>query len=352
MMASLRLVLCLTCLFMGKMAQETGRESSSSAHQERSFISANVGGNVTLRCFYQADDSAWLYWYKQSPGQKPNLISTFYVYDRRITFYHEFKSNPRFTLDPENGKNHLIIKDLHISDSATYYCADSYTFVLRFAEGTIVSVQGSSLNVKASLNQSGSETFQPGGSVTLNCTVHTGTCDGEHSVYWFKDSEESHPGLIYTHGDRNDQCERTPETQNQTCFYNLLLENLDRSNAGTYYCAVASCGQILYGNGTTLDFKYEANSPNSRVYFLSGALVFNTVLVVLLASSVYKIIKRKNCHCTESQARSSAPSTANPEGYQDADNLQYAALNVKPPSRSSRQRNSTKTECVYSSIKQ
>uniref|UniRef100_A0A3B4V878 Ig-like domain-containing protein n=1 Tax=Seriola dumerili TaxID=41447 RepID=A0A3B4V878_SERDU len=318
----------ITLLF--HWSQETGWESSSSVHQEKSFISANVGGNVTLECFYQADDSAWLYWYKQSLGQKPKLISTFYVYDRRITFYHEFKNNPRFTLDPENGNNHLMIKDLHISDSATYYCADSYTFVLRFAEGTIVNVQGSGLNVKASLSQSGSETIQPGGSVTLNCTVHTGTCDGEHSVYWFKDSEESHPGLIYTHGDRNDQCEKKSETQ--TCVYNLLLENLNRSHAGTYYCAVASCGQILYGNGTTLDFKYEANSPNSRVYFLSGALIFNTILVVLLASSVYKIIKRKNCHCT--------------------DNLQYAALNVKPPSRSSRQRNSTKTECVYSSIKQ
>ncbi len=89
--------------------------------------------------------------------------------------------------------------------------------------------------------------------MTLNCTVHTGTCDGEHSVYWFRDSEGSHPGLIYTHGDRNDQCERKPNTQTHTCVYNLPMKSLNLSHAGTYYCAVASCGHILFGSEKKLD---------------------------------------------------------------------------------------------------
>ncbi|XP_071334032.1 uncharacterized protein [Trachinotus anak] len=352
MTASLNLVFCLTCLFLGKKAQESHADATSSVNQKKSFISADVGDDVTLQCFYEGDDSAWLFWYKQTPGQKPKLISTFYVYDTKITFYHEFKDNPRFTLDTENGKNHLTIKDLKISDSATYYCASSYTFVLKFAEGTIVSVKGSGLNIQSSVHQSGSATIDPGGSMTLNCTVHTGTCDGEHSVYWFKDSEESQLGLIYTHGGRNDQCDEKPEKQTQTCVYNLLLESLNLSHSGTYYCAFVSCGQVLYGNGTKLDFKYEEYSDNSHLYILSGALTFTTILSVLLASLVFKMVRRNNCHCTESQARSSAPSAANPEGYQDADIVHYAAINVNQPSRSSRQRNSTKTECVYSSLKQ
>ncbi|XP_045890791.1 immunoglobulin kappa light chain-like [Micropterus dolomieu] len=351
-MTSPKFVFCLICLFVGKMAQITDPKLPSSVHQERRFVSANVGENVTLQCFYERDNSAWLYWFKQTLGQKPRLISTFYVYDRRTTFYHEFKNNQRFTLlDTVKGANHLTIYDLDISDSATYYCATSYTFVLTFAEGTTVSVKGSGLKVPASVLQSASEPIQPGGSVTLNCTVHTGTCDGEHSVYWFKTSEESHPGLIYTHGGRNDLCERKSSTQTHTCVYNLALKSLNLSHAGTYYCAVASCGHVLFGNGTKLEIEHEVDSL-VLVYFLSGALTFTTILIVLLAFLVYKIIKKNNCQCTESQARLSSPSTTTSEGYRDADSLHYAALNVNLPNRSRKQRNNTNSECVYSSVKQ
>ncbi|XP_039997038.1 uncharacterized protein LOC120797432 isoform X2 [Xiphias gladius] len=264
MMTSPKFVFYLTCLFLGKMAQMSDLKLPSTLHQERRFIFANVGDKVTLQCFYKGDDSTWLFWYKQTLGQKPRLISSFYVYDIRKEFYHEFKNNSRFTLEVEKFKNHLTITDLQISDSATYYCANSYMFLLQFAEGAIVSVKSSGLNSQALVHQSVSETIQPGGSVTLNCTVHTGTCDGEHSVYWFKYSEESHPGLIYTHGDRRDQCERKPNTQTHTCVYNFPMENLNRSHAGTYYCAVASCGHILFGNGTKLNPKlYKMNKSNS-----------------------------------------------------------------------------------------
>ena len=205
---------------------------------------------MTLQCFSEGVDSGWLFWYKQTLGQKPRLISSFYG---REDFYHEFKNNSRFRLATEKSKNFLTISDLNLSDSATYYCAHSTTFVLTFMEATILSVKDSGLNSQTLVRQSVSETFQPGGSVTLNCTVHTGTCGGELSVHWFKYSEESHPGLIYTHGDRKDQCERKPNTQTHTCGYNLPVANLNLSHAGTYYCAVASCGHILFGNGTKLD---------------------------------------------------------------------------------------------------
>ncbi|KAF3836829.1 hypothetical protein F7725_004293 [Dissostichus mawsoni] len=237
-MTSPKLVLYLTCLFLGKIAQTTDRKLSSSVRQEKSFISANVGENVTLRCYNEDGDTDWLYWFKQTLGQKPRLISTFHKYTARPTFYHEFNKS-RFTLD--HGET--------------------------------------------------SEIIQSGDSVTLNCTVHTGSCDGEHSVYWFKNSEDS-PGLIHTHGGRNDQCERKPNTQTHSCVYNLPMENLNPSHAGTYFCAVASCGHILFGNGTKLDFEDEVDS---LVYFLSGALAINSILVVLLAFLVYKIKKRNIC---------------------------------------------------------
>ncbi|XP_067436043.1 immunoglobulin kappa light chain-like isoform X2 [Thunnus thynnus] len=338
--------LYLTCLFLGKTAQTTALKFSSSVRQDSSFISANVGDSVSLRCSYKGDVAAKLYWYKQTLGQKPRIISTLYDYESNGTFYNEFSNNPRFTLDTENNKNHLRITDLHISDSATYYCVSSFLNKIEFLEGTTLSVKGSG-NIQALVHQSASESIQPGGSVTLNCAVHTGTCDdGNHSVYWFKNSQESQPGIIYTHGGRNDQCERNNNTQTNTCVYNLPLKSLDLSHAGTYYCAVVSCGQILFGNGTKLDVGYSA----VLVYFLSGALAFTTILSVLLAFSVC-MMKRNSFQSAESQTTFSASSTTNGEGYKEADNLHYAALSVNLPNRSRRARNNTKNECVYSSVK-
>ncbi|XP_051284745.1 uncharacterized protein LOC127379328 [Dicentrarchus labrax] len=352
MMTSAKFAFYLTCLFLGEMAQTTDVKLLSSVGQERRFISANVGDSVSLHCFYEGDNSVWRVWYKQTLGQQPRLISTFLRYIKNVTFYGEFKNNPRFTLDTENDKYHLKISNIHISDSATYYCATgSCTAVLHFMKGTTVSVKGSDWKIPASVHQSASESIQPGGSVTLNCTVHTGTCDGEHSVYWFRTSEESHPGLIYTHGGRNDQCERKPDTQTHTCVYNLPMQSLNLSHVGTYYCAVASCGHILFGDGTKLDFEDEVNF-SVLVYFLSGALAFTTILVVLLTVSMYKMNKRNGFQSKDSQARLSGSVPANAEGHRDADNLHYAALSVNLPNRSRRQRNSTNNECVYSRVKQ
>nr|XP_046236409.1 uncharacterized protein LOC124054445 isoform X2 [Scatophagus argus] len=324
-MTSPLFALCLTCLLLGKMVQTmTFLKVSSGVRQERSFVSVKTGDNLTLQCFDNGSIPARLYWYEQSLGHKPNLISSYYKYEKNAIFYDKFKDNPRFTLDTENTlgstKNHLTITDLRLSDSATYYCVSCYTYKCEFTEDTTVSVKDSGLNIPALVHQSASETIQPGGSVTLNCTVHTGTCDEEHSVYWFKRSEESHPGLIYTHGGRKDQCERNPNTQTHSCVYNLLLKNV--SDAGTYYCAVVSCGHILFGNGTKLDFK------------------------------LFKIQWQNRSQSIEPQASLSSSSTANAEGYQEADDLHYAALNVNPSYRSGRQRNNTNSECVYSSLKQ
>ncbi|XP_073330790.1 uncharacterized protein [Pagrus major] len=345
-MTSLRLVFFhLTCLFLGITAQTTALKSSLSVHPDGGFLSVKTGDSLTLPCFYKADVVARLYWFKQALGQKLQLITSFYKFDKNGTFHDEFKNNPRFTLDTRDGKNHLKISDLRISDSAAYNCMSSFLNTLEISESITVSVTGS-----AWVHQSAPEIIQPGGSVTLNCTVHTGTSDGEHSVYWFKHSQESHPGLIYTHGGRNDQCERKDNTQTHTCVYNLPMKSLNLSHAGTYYCAVASCGHILFGDGTKLDFQDKVDSP-VLVYLLSGALTFTTILVVLLALSVFKMKKRNSCLSPESQARLSAPSTTNAEGHGDADNLHYAALSVKLPNRSRRQRNNTNSECVYSSVK-
>ncbi|XP_008285427.1 uncharacterized protein LOC103361187 [Stegastes partitus] len=332
---------CLTCLFLGEIAQGNHLKQPSTVRQDRRYIQAKVGDNVTLTCFFHDNDDVKYYWYKQTLGQRLQRMSATYTYDKNGIFEDEFKDNPRFTLETNSGKNHLNISDVQISDSATYFCASGVSFEFKFGEGTEVNVKGSGLSIKAFVHQSASESIQPLGSVS--CTLHSGDCAREHRVYWFKSEEEHRPRIMYTHGGRGDHCERKPDTQ--MCVYNQQMKGMD------HRCAVASCGYIVFGNRTKQNLAGEVNSLVS-VYFLSGALTFTTILSVLLGIVMYKMNKRKNCQSTASQAGLSAPSTTYAQGYQDADSLHYAALSIKLPKSSRREENFDETECVYSGLRQ
>ncbi|XP_074555458.1 uncharacterized protein LOC141811334 [Halichoeres trimaculatus] len=338
-MTALSFAVCLTCLFLRGLAQMTDLKSFIHVRQVSGFIEANVGDNVTLECFYY-ETATMFYWYRQSLGDKPKLMVSFYRHDESGVFVKEFKDISRFQLDAGSGKFHLKILNLDPSDSATYFCTGSYDYDFEFIDGVNVIVKGSGLNTQYLVHPSGSETIQSGGSTTLDCTVHTGTCDGEHRVYWFRHSQEPQPGLIYTHGGRNDQCERKSNQQTHTCIYNLPVKS--QSSSSHAVCAVASCGQILFGQDKKLDKKNESDSF-ALVHFLIGALVFTTSLVILL---VYALYKQKYC-------QSSPASTENTGENQDPDSIHYAALKVqRATSRSVRHREDVPNECVYSSVRQ
>uniref|UniRef100_A0A3P8Q9A2 Ig-like domain-containing protein n=1 Tax=Astatotilapia calliptera TaxID=8154 RepID=A0A3P8Q9A2_ASTCA len=335
--------MCICFVFHFTTAQKNNLHLSSSVHEEARFISAKSGDRVTLHCYYEHNVAAIFYWYKQTLGEKPKLISTFYKSETNFVKFHgPFNNTTRFRLDNGNGKKHLIISDLSVSDSATYYCIRSYFYTSTFLETIIVSVNDSDLNVQALVHQSASETIQPGGSVSLHCMVHTMlSCDGEHSVYWFKDSEDSQPGLIYTHGVRNGHCERKDNKSTHTCVYNLRMESLNVSHTGIYYCAVASCGHILFGNGTKLDFGDSA----ALMYFLSAALTLTTIISVsstflTQTQMILKLDFLLNCYFDSFGIQST-----------QEDNLHYAALRKIRTKEARRQRSNTEDTCVYSSIK-
>jgi len=95
-----------------------------------------------------------------------------------------------------------------------------------------------------------------GDSVNLTCTVLNQNCVGNHSVYWIiHESEESQPRVIKAHGTSVDQCDWISEAgfRARRCVYSFSKKELRQSDAGTYYCAVAACGEMLFGNGTKLD---------------------------------------------------------------------------------------------------
>ncbi|KAJ8008364.1 hypothetical protein DPEC_G00104060 [Dallia pectoralis] len=269
--------------------------TESSTHQERAFMSANIGDNVTLHCFYEDKSTVTFYWYKQPLGDRLQLISSIYVFNpSEAVLYNEFMDDKRFSVEGGQGRNHLTISDVKLSDSATYVCGGGHSNMIVFRQGAILHVKAFSPDSGSIyvLQQPVSESVQPGDSVTLNCTINTETCAGEHSVYWFRHgSGQSHPGIIYTHGDRSGQCKNSTETGSptQSCVYNLPKRNLSLSDAGTYYCAVVSCGEILFGNGTKMEVKDRHTEPVLLVFYLGIALGVSFILNIVLICIIYKI---------------------------------------------------------------
>ncbi|XP_060887597.1 uncharacterized protein LOC132958648 [Labrus mixtus] len=208
------------------------------------LLYADPGQQVTLPCVFTSG-AKYLSWYKQAAGEKPQIMSSFYKHSRdAIGFFNQFKDKNRFSAQTGEGFYHLIISNVQESDSAMYYCGQTSITTIEFHEGIFLVLKDSSAS--SFIRQPASDPAKQGDAVTLSCTVHTGTCDGEHSVYWFKNSEESNPGLIYANGGQNDKCESKPISQSLTCVYNLPMTSLNLSHAGTYYCAVVACGRILF----------------------------------------------------------------------------------------------------------
>ncbi|XP_071233936.1 uncharacterized protein [Salvelinus alpinus] len=321
------------------------------------LLRAHLGDNVILQCFYP-DRNSYISWYKLTVGQKPQLVSTIYKYDGGAKFHSEFKDNRRFTVQSGNGFYHLRISNTQPYDSATYVCGGMNVNVMEFKNVILLILKGSSKTV---VQQPVSESVQPGDSVNLNCTIHTETCAGEHSVYWFRHgSGESHPGIIYTHGDRSDQCEKSSEagSPTQSCVYNLPKRNLSLSDAGTYYCAVALCGEILFGNGTKLDIDHGCKEDQVLlVYCLGVALGLCVIIIIVLGCVLYKMTKKTSLLCGEMRTQSSGPAVpgSHNQDQEHDDTLtsgHYAALNVihkKPKTR--RQRSTMERDTVYSGVR-
>uniref|UniRef100_A0A3Q2FY43 Ig-like domain-containing protein n=1 Tax=Cyprinodon variegatus TaxID=28743 RepID=A0A3Q2FY43_CYPVA len=273
----------LVCPFKGKMVRTYLDVQGPSPSLQ--FKAVNIGLNITLKCLYKESDGVIFYWYKQTLGQKPKLISEFYKYKRNSSLKGEFWKDQRFDLETGTDKNNLKILNVQMSDSATYYCTGIHSYEYKFLEGIILHVMESDLSVWTP--QLGFEDIQSEGSVSLGCRIQTGSCNEGYSVYWVQSSEEHLPRIIYTQDTTDELCKRDKTTQTNSCVYSYTIERMNESHAGTYHCAVALCGHILFGKGITLDHKKKFNT-SVMVYVLSGTLAFVTMLAFFLAIILYK----------------------------------------------------------------
>uniref|UniRef100_A0A3P9JKV5 Ig-like domain-containing protein n=1 Tax=Oryzias latipes TaxID=8090 RepID=A0A3P9JKV5_ORYLA len=206
------------------------------------LLSVNIGDEVTLPCSFGSGGKR-LSWYQQRVGQHPQIISSMYKHSYSKSFNKEF-TDRRFSVHTEGGFYSLNISDVQKSDSAMYYCGHTSIAVTEFDRGTFL------MSILAFLLHKPDWDSAPGGSVTLNCTLLTGTSDGEGRVYWFlQESGGFSWGSMKMQSGSSSEGASGSESAEHSCDFTSPQRGVGPSEGGTSLCAVAACGQILLGTG-------------------------------------------------------------------------------------------------------
>ncbi|XP_078025595.1 uncharacterized protein LOC117260856 [Epinephelus lanceolatus] len=279
-----------------------------------------VGDDVTLNCTRQTSDlRETLFWIRLVSGKTPEFLGGTYAFD-----YEGVNKTPHITAKQEPGSFILHIHETKLSDTGLYYCLKVNLLDMTFSKSALLRVKGP--DITAVTQDFPSDPVRPGDSVTLQCSVLSDsekkTCPEEHRVYWFRAaSDESHPSLIYSHGN-GDGCEKSPEAGSpQKCIYSFS-KNVSSSDAGTYYCAVATCGEILFGNGAKVDIQelnmWDLQKANTLLFLLFPALALSLTVIAFL---IYTIKKKTCYHCNAAVTLQTNAASQ----QRDEDSLAYSA---------------------------
>ncbi|XP_074529770.1 uncharacterized protein LOC141793178 [Halichoeres trimaculatus] len=214
------------------------------------------GEPVSFLCTYSKISEYPIQWFKQNAGKTLKLIVTL---QRHISPAYDLEfSALRFNASITESMSSLTILRTTQEDEGMYHCG-KLDWIKPTWSSTYLSIKGSSertSNLSVVQLPLGSDPVHSGDSMTLQCSVLSDsdnkTCPGGHSVFWFRaGSVKSYPDIIYTDENRSNGCEQRPNSQ-KSCVYHFS-KNVSSSDAGTYYCAVAACGRILFGDGVKVD---------------------------------------------------------------------------------------------------
>ncbi|XP_071314400.1 immunoglobulin kappa light chain-like isoform X1 [Trachinotus anak] len=315
--------------------------------QLMSFTAVEVGGNVTLPCPLSETQDKVFHWYKQALGYMVQTVVT-RAYEKS-TFSEQFMSS-RFDITEDKSQSLLTIRNVTKEDEATYFCQSGAAYSPRFVTGIFLAVKDRNQQKHVYVQQSPeTASVQLGASMTLQCSLLSTNkgnrvqCPGEHSVHWFRaGSGGFHPGIVFNHSSRRE------EQEERSCVYSLSKTIHNSSDAGTYYCAVVTCGQILFGEGTNVETKLDL------VDIVLGGLL--ACCVTVIAVLIYYLNRRKACeHCKGSSHnpghdKLTVDQSTDPDG--DADAANYVALNFSTRrEKRAKKRRESPQECVYSAVK-
>ncbi|KAK9518364.1 hypothetical protein VZT92_023673 [Zoarces viviparus] len=320
----------------------------------QSFVTKTVcvGEDVTLTCSLHSSSTGYLFWLRLVVGNFPEIFASTYTFDNDSVF-----KTRRITAKQGPGTFALHITKTELGDTAFYYCHQAVELQTSFFNKTFLRVKGPEPDITVVIQERTSDPVRPGGSVTLQCSVLSDsekkTCPAEQRVFWFRaGSDESYPSVIYARG-TSDGCEKSPEAHSpQKCVYSFS-KNVSSSDAGTYYCAVATCGEILFGNGTKLDIEDsnmsfgDCHRANTILCLSCAALAISLIVIALL---IYAI-KKKKCNCCNAAALQTNAATTTADQQADEDSLVYSVTNFTRKKADRSLRRAEVEESIYSDVR-
>ncbi|XP_053098016.1 uncharacterized protein LOC113524709 [Pangasianodon hypophthalmus] len=297
-----------------------------------------LGQNVTIICDDLSSDKNNLVWFKQIFGKAPQWVGRGGESSFRAG---EGFNDGRFSISVNKNLLHLNIKEIKEEDTGTYFCAELLASSLHFGSGTLLVVEAEEMKRHPPTVTA----MENGESLTLQCSVQAfnSSCE-EQSVYWFRHSSgESHPSIIYTHGDGSDECKKSSEagSPTQSCVYTLPKRKLTTSDNEMFYCAVAACGQILFGNGIKVEGIQLKDNKLWIVLVLTTSNIMSVIVIMVLVGVLLKK-QRKG-------ASDDHPNNTNQAD--DEDVLNYAAVSFAKKPSSSRTSRGKNHEDVYAQVK-
>lgn len=244
-------------------------------------IGASLGDTVTLTCNVTGHKNVSIYWYKVNYGDIIQTVASIGLH--RVTLEAKFYS-PRYSIIKAGHVYCLTIRNVRKEDEATYMCQAIAANKAAFINGTHLAVNGKKYSFCSEnciwvkkcincvnyllLNHSGhknkksvyvkqiSETiFVPVGTeITLECSLTLleknqtrDRCAPEHSVFWYKAGSQADPGVMYA---ARNICDTEA---GRSCSYRLSKTIQNPLDTGIYHCAVVTCGEILFGEGTKVE---------------------------------------------------------------------------------------------------
>ncbi|XP_027132586.1 immunoglobulin superfamily member 2-like, partial [Larimichthys crocea] len=245
-----------------------------------------LGEPATFTCDLTDELNRKICWYRQSAGGNLKLIVSLSK-DTNPVYGPDF-SDSKLEAKFNKKMSILTILKTQQEDEGMYHCAAVDWNEITWS-ATYLSLRGNTQRTLTYTVQwsTVSDPVRPGNSVTLQCSVlsdsENKTCSEDHSVFWFRaGSDKSHPDIIYADGNRHNQCDKSQKR----CVYRFS-KNVSSSDDGTYYCAVATCGEILFGNGTKLNIQESKTS-----YELIALVVAVVCLIISVTGNIVFICYR------------------------------------------------------------
>ncbi|XP_019217634.1 uncharacterized protein LOC102079056 [Oreochromis niloticus] len=250
------------------------------------ITSVQLGETVTFTCDLRKNSQfsrREVDWYKQSTGDTLKLIWTLKE-SAQPKFSAEFNQS-RWKVNYNENFTNLTILRANQEDEGIYHCGITEWFKNTEWSGSYLLVKGHTQRTSDyTVVQSPLTTVQPGNSVTFQCSVFSDsdkkTCPGDLTVLWFRaGSHKSYPKLIYTDRNKSKECDKRADPQ-KSCNY-TFSKIVNSSDEGTYYCAVATCWELFFGNGTKLQIEQKAGSEFTVLVIAIICLFISVILTIV-----------------------------------------------------------------------